>query len=137
MKRVTRDDGKTFKIIPENKTIYGTSHRRSMLDELTTVLTDEEADFLPSFVVFECVMKKLNTAKAVCREDDDFNEKIGMDIAAAKLDMKEHLRFARTYDRMLRIMNGTMRKIEDLCNKHMKKAKVIQKDMDRYYRGKI
>ena len=137
MRRVTREDGKSFKIIPENKTIYGTMNHRNMLDELTTVLTEEEADFLPSFIIFDTGLLTLSNAKAVCEDADDFNEKVGMDVAAAKLDMKEHLRVAKKYDRMLRIMNRMMRKIEDLCNKHLKKAKAIQKDMDRYYRGKI
>lgn len=137
MKKIGRKDGKSFKVIEENRTTYGTAPRRKMMDELCSILTEDELDVLPGFIVYDFYSYIDNKAQATCDDKDEFNEKIGMDVVAAKLDMKDHLRMAKNYDRALRIMNAAMRKLEDMCNKHWKKAMAIRKDLEEYYGGDI
>ncbi len=137
MKKIGRKDGKSFKVIEENRTTYGTSPRRKMMDELCSILTEDELDVLPSFIVYDFYSYIDNKAQATCDDKDEFNEKIGMDVVAAKLDMKDHMRMAKNYDRALRVMNAAMRKLEDMCNKHMKKARAIRRDLEEYYGGDI
>lgn len=131
MKTITKDL-KSFKIIPENKTTYGASFRKSLNDEVTSIMTDEELEVMPLYIleqdIFGC-----NTAKATCDDKDEFNEEVGIGIVSAKLDMKNHLWMAKKYERALRDMNSAMRKLEDLCDKHLKKAKAIRKDLINYY----
>lgn len=137
MKKIGRKDGKSFKVIEENRTTYGTAPRRKMMDELCSILTEDELDVLPSFIVYDFYSYIDNKAQATCDDKDEFNEKIGMDVVAAKLDMKDHMRMAKNYDRALRVMNAAMRKLEDMCNKHMKKARAIRRDLEEYYGGDI
>ena len=133
MKTYNTEDGKSFKIINENRTTYGKAPMRSMMKELRSVLNKKEIDILPSLIFFEAYSPGINTAKATCDENDEFDDRTGMDIVSAKLDMKDHLRMARKYDQTLRVMQSTMRKLEDLCNKHLKKARAIEKDLENHY----
>ena len=77
----------------------------------------------------------INTLKALsrCDEVDTFDEKIGKDIAGAKLDMKRHLKFARQYDRYLGILEKAMGELYKLAKYHRDKARAIQDDLDRTY----
>ena len=123
---------KVFKIIPENKTTYGASFRKSLYNEVTSVMTDAELDVMPEYIINDSIFG-YNMAQATCREGDEFDEKIGMDVVAAKLDKKNHEWMARNYDHALRDMQSAMRKLEDLCNKHLKKARAIEKDLEEHY----
>ena len=131
---------KSFKVIPENNVVVGKSFQLSLLDELGDFCTKTEIDFLPSYIVFDGAeeygsIRKMNYAKAKCDPRDEWNEKTGIDVCSAKLDLKEHLRKAKKLDKALVIMNSIMRKMEDLCQKHKQKAKAIRKDLEDYYGG--
>ena len=130
--KVVNKNKKVFKIIPENKTTYGVSFRKSLYNEVTSVMTDAELDVMPEYILNDSIFG-YNMAQATCREGDEFDEKIGMDVVAAKLDKKNHEWMARNYDHALRDMQSAMRKLEDLCNKHLKKARAIEKDLEEHY----
>ena len=130
--KVVNKNKKVFKIIPENKTTYGASFRKSLYNEVTSVMTDAELSVMPDYIINDSIFG-YNIAQATCREGDEFDEKIGMDVVAAKLDKKNHEWMARNYDHALRDMQSAMRKLEDLCNKHLKKARAIEKDLENHY----
>lgn len=130
--KVVNKNKKVFKIIPENKTTYGVSFRKSLYNEVTSVMTDAELDVMPEYILNDSIFG-YNMAQATCREGDEFDEKIGMDVVAAKLDKKNHEWMAHNYDHALRDMQSAMRKLEDLCNKHLKKARAIEKDLEEHY----
>lgn len=130
--KVVNKNKKVFKIIPENKTTYGASFRKSLYNEVTSVMTDAELDVMPEYILNDSIFG-YNMAQATCREGDEFDEKIGMDVVAAKLDKKNHEWMARNYDHALRDMQSAMRKLEDLCNKHLRKARAIEKDLEEHY----
>ena len=117
MKFVTKNQ-KVFKIVPENKTTYGVSLRKSMKNEVSSVMTEDEFDTLPWYIIEDSMT--FISAKATCSDN-------------AKLDKKNHEQMAKNYERALRNMNSAMRKLEDLCDKHLKKAKAIRKDLINYY----
>ena len=59
MKFVTKNQ-KVFKIVPENKTTYGASLRKSMKNEVSSVMTDDELDTLPWYIIEDNnMMRKL------------------------------------------------------------------------------
>ena len=124
---------KSFKVIPENNIVVGKGAQTSLFDELSNVCTKTELDFMPVTIVFDG--KNTNYAKTKCDPRDEWNEKTGIDVCSAKLDLKEHLRKARKLERALVLMNSVMRKMEDLCQKHKTKAKAIRKDLEDYYGG--
>lgn len=130
--KVVNKNKKVFKIIPENKTTYGASFRKSLYNEVTSVMTDAELGVMPEYILDDSIFG-YNMARATCRDGDEFDEKIGMDVVAAKLDKKNHEWMARNYDHALRDMQSAMRKLEDLCNKHLKKARAIEKDLEEHY----
>ena len=130
--KVVNKNKKAFKIIPENKTTYGVSFRKSLYNEVTSVMTDAELSVMPEYILNDSIFG-YNMARATCREGDEFDEKIGVDVVAAKLDKKNHEWMAKNYERALRDMNSAMRKLEDLCDKHLKKARAIEKDLEEHY----
>ena len=132
MKRLQKNN-KFFKIIPENKTVYGKSIKKSTLNEVNSIMTDRELEVLPWYIIDDVDKSFYHTAQATCRDGDEFDEKIGMDVVAAKLDKKNHEWMARKYDHALQDMQSAMRKLEDLCNKHLKKARAIEKDLEEHY----
>lgn len=130
---------KSFKIIPEHNIVVGEGVQTSLFDELSNVCTETELDFMPVSIVFDGIAsdggENNNYAKTKCDPRDEWNEKTGIDVCSAKLDLKEHLRKARKLERALVLMNSVMRKMEDLCQKHKTKAKAIRKDLEDYYGG--
>lgn len=130
--KIINKNKKAFKIIPENKTTYGASLRKSLYNEVTSVMTDAELDVMQDYILNDSIFG-YNIAQATCREGDEFDEKIGVDVVAAKLDKKNHEWMARNYDHALRDMQSAMRELEDLCNKHLRKARAIEKDLEEHY----
>lgn len=130
---------KKFKVIPENKVVVGEAYQKGLFDELADICTEAELEVIPINIKFDGLDQNLDAAvtyaKAKCDPRDEWDKKVGIDIASAKLDLKEHLRKARKLERMLVVMNSAMRKIEDLCQKHQQKAKAIKKDLEDYYGG--
>ena len=139
--RFKEKPGKVFKVIPENNVVIGEGRQNNLFKELSDVCTNKEIECIPYYIYFDGLEgkyfdeKKRNHTKAKCDPKDEWDEKIGIDIASAKLDLKEHLRKARKLEKTLVTMNSLMRKMEDICQKHQKKAKAIKKDLEDYYGG--
>ena len=72
-------------------------------------------------------------AAAYCDERDTFDENVGMDVCAAKLDYKQHMKLAKRYDRAHRLLLETAHIVYGLCMKHYEKAQAIQDDMVKTY----
>ena len=139
----TRD--KKFKIIPETKKVIGTmpmkwigkdvqgvnSTQRSIISMGMSVLFPLN-DWLP----FGCDREDTVTATAVCDERDEFDENKGIDICSAKLELKNHLKLAKAYDRFNRVLIETSNVVSRLCIKHALKADAIKQDLEQYYGGK-
>ena len=138
MKVIHRGD-RVFKVIPDAGVVVGEAQQSSIFDELNDVCTFSEMNCIPINICMDSdeigFTYKYNKAKAKCDPRDKWSEKVGIDIVSAKLDMKEHLRKARKLERTLLTMNSALRKIEDILNKHLKKAKAIRKDLENYYGG--
>ena len=130
---------KEYKVIPENLVVVGYALRKGIFDELVDVCTEKELDCMPWNIKFdgldELHRPTFATAKAKCDPRDAWDEKTGIDITSAKLDLKEHERKARKLEKTLVVMNSAMRKMEDLCQKHKQKAKAIKNDLENYYGG--
>lgn len=124
---------KMFKVIPEHNIVVGESRQTSLFDELANVCTRAELDCIPGSIVLDG--EGVNHAKTKCDPRDKWDDKTGLDVCSAKLDLKEHLRKAKKLDRLLVVMNAAMRKMEDSCQKHKSKAKAIRKDLEDYYGG--
>ena len=138
METYNKIKNKFFKIIPENKTVIGEGLKYSIEKEVKANFTREELYILPYDLKLDELVDDDNYvySKAVCIEDDVFDKQKGIDIASEKLDLKNHLRMVRKYSRALRYMQSAMRKLEDLINKHLKKAYAIRNDLDKYYGGR-
>ena len=76
-------------------------------------------------------------AIAKCDDRDEFNEKVGIDICEEKLEMKKHLRMARVFDRVHRLLVETGMVAYQECVKHVNKANAIKEDLERMYGGDI
>lgn len=131
---------KEFKIIPENKTVYGKIKKANISKEVKAVLTEDEFKVVSSVIADDILNQIVDNnqyiyAKAVCSPEDEFDKWKGIEITSAKLEKKNHDRIAKLYDRALRHMNSASRELEDLCTKHMRKARAIKKDLDEHYCG--
>lgn len=153
MKRVDIGDTKSFKIIPENKSVEGrlfgkwVSHDlkegikpiyRFIIDAASDKLMlqsvigdeigiDEEGNIFP--VIY---------GTSYCDKDDEFNEKIGIDVCSAKMELKNHRKLVKFYKRLHKVLMETMMIVDDWCIKHQEKADAIDRDLVEYYgRGQI
>lgn len=128
---------KIFKVIPKNRIVVGDGVQTSIEEELYDVCNSKEVSCIPAAFLdgpffFD---DEWNHAVAKCDPRDEWNEKTGIDVVSSKLDYKEHMRKARRLEKTLVVMNSLMRKMEDLCQKHQKKAAAIRKDLEDYYGG--
>ena len=137
----TRD--KEFKIIPEKKKVIGTmpikwiekdihnvnSTQRSIISMGMSVLFPDILDWLSFWGLCEYKI----TATAVCDKRDEFDESKGIDICSAKLELKNHLKLAKAYDRLNRVLIETSNVVSRLCMKHALKADAIKQDLKRTY----
>lgn len=131
---------KKFTIIPEANRVVGKMVEKTPLDykdyselsDVTAALIDAALiDNLMSWVTNEGIIK----ATAVCDPKDEFDEKIGMDVCSAKLEMKNHKKIARSYIRASEQLREAADRAEDLFNKHFDKMWAIRQDLKEYYGG--
>jgi hypothetical protein len=136
VQRVTANSIKNFKVIPENKIVVGGMYTGGIWMEFVDTCTADEINCLPEFIINDSVVSKVN-AIAKCDPKDTWNEKVGIDVASAKLDMKEHKRRVRKCERLLKVLNSLTKKTEEICYKHRAKATAIEDDLRKYYGGDI
>lgn len=138
IQRITRKSVKNFKVIPENKIVVGEMLTNGLSDEFADICTENELDCVPEFIWGEGYIDEINIkAIAKCDPKDAWNEKVGIDVASAKLDMKEHKRRVRKCERLLKVLNSLTKKTEEICYKHRAKATAIEEDLKNYYGGDI
>lgn len=150
MKLIRKKGNREYKIIPEVKMVIGEEKELfSVMDDMesrgTQRLYKRIINFVASTLVTPrtfvypesfCISLK-TTAKAKCTDGDVFSEKVGMDIVSLKLDWKKHMRLARVYDRVHRILVECMTTACNLCLYHAHKAEAIEEDLKKYYGGVI
>lgn len=133
--KVIEKDGKTFFIVPETKTIVGTMYRKDWAaykdfsetnDKIAWIIKDS-TDLLDNH-------KRVNSV-AICKDSDEYDEKIGMDICSSKLELKSHKSISNAYEVAYRRLQEAANKAFDLHCKHLNKEIAIKQDLNDYYGG--
>lgn len=133
---------KEFKIIPEARLVSGakmprryirrcrgdfTSVEQGIIDVIA--LRSKEAEHFENGIIY---------ANAYCDEKDEFDENVGVEVAEAKLDLKEYKRMAHQCDRVINILLKLVVKMTESKKKYEKKIEAIEDDLARMYgRGKV
>lgn len=141
MKKLIIKD-KLFKIIPEAKLVIGTTNKKYIEDDFNHGVRREEsyiisdaANCLGIHSSFDWFKDDDTTvyANAYCDERDEWDEKRGMEVCSSKLDMKNHLRLAKQYSRIYRLLQETAATVYRLCKMHVNKAQAIEDDLVNHY----
>ena len=148
------DNGnKVFKVIPEGKRVEGyllgkwvgsdlkegikPIYKKIIkpLAEELTILNMNDGSFY--YNNYEEMLVPIINGKSLCDSHDEFSEKIGIDVCAAKMELKNHLKLAKLYSRMHKLLVETAIIVDAWCIKHQEKAMAIEDDLNNYYgRGK-
>lgn len=128
---------KDFIVVPEGRIVKGEMAERKVRDDLKMgikplyrrllklVAEDEELDNGYDFDNIKAV--------AYCDEDDEFDEKAGIDVCGAKLDLKNH----RKLERLYRKICDTLMEVElialHMMEVHKHKAEAIEEDLRKTY----
>jgi len=72
-------------------------------------------------------------AYAYCDNKDTYDEKVGIEVCSAKLEMKNHIKLAKAYNRLCKVLTETADIAYQLCKKHVDKANAIEEDLARTY----
>lgn len=138
MKKVVKHN-KIFKIIPEAKLVIGEAMGEcpaNIYKEFSeTGITEEEryviraAWSILGMDIFDHPLR----ANAYCDERDEFDEKIGVEVAASKVDLKKHRKMANKYSRLYFLLNKAASTVYKLFLKHCEKANAIETDLENYY----
>lgn len=85
----------------------------------------------------ECVCEYTNyenpyfTSVSECVDDDEFNEELGRDIAAEKVDMKFHVSAAKRCEVYINYLENMINNLKQIQAKHDKKTRAIYEDLQR------
>lgn len=141
MKKISRKN-KTFKVIPENKTVICEMDKRNIFDESLGGIPRDIEYIIESALRTLCHNDWDNclgdeietiTARATCDEHDEYDEEKGMAVAASKAIKKQHLQLARKYDRAHMALMEAANVVRGKCMDHIKKAQAINDDLVNYY----
>ena len=132
---------KAFKIIPEARLVIGEGDKKYISDDFVHGVREEERYVIGDAaacldIQYEYDWMDEDTtihANAYCDERDEWDEKRGMEVCSSKLDMKNHLRLAKQYSRIYRLLMETAATVYRLCEMHLKKSKAIEDDLVRHY----
>lgn len=134
MKKVNKDN-KEFIVIPEGKRVKGSSYIGWFAKD-----NGDGERFINKAVIASIIYRISDfdglfdfSATSYCDERDEFNEKTGIEVCSAKMDYKAHMKAAKTYDRVYRVLAECMAIVQKRIEKHLKKAKAIDDDMVRMY----
>ena len=102
---------KSFKVIPEARIVQGKMVEKDVQHDLKrgikqihkSIINDLSLDLNPQ-KVFWPTIKRLICATAYCDENDEFDEKTGIEVCSAKMELKNHKKLAKQYDKMHRIL---------------------------------
>ena len=138
MKKVVKHN-KIFKIIPEAKLVIGEAMGEcpaNIYKEFSeTGITEEERYVIRAAwsVLGIDIFDQPLRANAYCDERDEFDEKIGVEVAASKVDLKKHRKMANKYSRLYFLLNKAASTVYKLFLKHCEKANAIEDDLENYY----
>ena len=137
MKKVIKH-GKFFKIIPEAKLVIGEAigNPASVFKEVSNVgiSRDQELRIKSAIAVLDVdLFDQPLQANAYCDERDEFDENVGVEVAASKVDLKRHRKMANKYSRLYFLLNKAASTVYKLFLKHCEKARAIEEDLEDYY----
>ena len=136
--KIVKSHGKTFKIVPSIKYVEGQMLGKDFLDDLKAGIKYDIKDLVAIAMAgtknikgfFDTYVVK---ASAYCDEHDEWDEKIGMDVCAAKMELKNHLKLAKRYHKASDNLVEASHVADDLAIKHETKAMSIEEDLQKYY----
>ena len=121
--------------IPEKKTVI------ALMDKKYTVT--EELESFNKKIAF--ILNKLDfmfkqnessnpyfKSKAVAHESDEFDVKVGREIASQKVDYKYHNSMIKQYNRYIDTLENIITTLELLRNKHISKSRKIKSKMKKF-----
>lgn len=127
--KVNEDVGVVYRWKMADTSIEGDMNRTSAPERIKNLMR-----FIDWYDNYDCEYN-LMKAKARCNDGDTFDEKIGRSIVDSKLEYKRHMRMARKYDKIYRLLCQTLPYVEERVATHMKKAGAIYKDLNNHYWG--
>lgn len=136
MKKLKIKD-KTYKIIPEARIVCGEmptkwaeykDMRRGYKPLYRKIIVSALRILVPQYCKYDTMY-----ATAYCDEKDTFDEKTGVEVCAAKLEMKNHKKMARAYYRLHEALDECSRIAYGLCMEHTDKVKAIEEDLVEHY----
>ena len=128
--------GMKFKVVEENKTVYGEMFTTScIVHELINSLSSEELEIMRVVVGDDYFKFKTFAAKATCQSPDEFNPEVGMNIAEAKMRAKDHAWRQNVYTNAVQKLVKLATKLEELDDRHYRKEVAIRHDFNEYYCG--
>ena len=137
MKRV-KIKNKEFKVIPEARLVQGEMIEKSFENDLKMGIKNKCKSIIRHGMLvndqnWPASLDTILHANAYCDEKDEWNEKIGIEVCAAKLDLKNHKKLAKQYGRLYRLLFETIDVVTELIEYHTKKAEAIEDDLVRTY----
>ena len=134
--KIVGNVGMEFKVVEENKTVYGKMLTANCIaNELMDSLSEEEFEVMHALLGDDCFNFKTFTAKAVCQDSDNFNPEVGMNIAEAKMRAKDHAWRQGIYKNAVQKLSKLATKLEELDDRHYRKETAIRHDFNEYYCG--
>lgn len=135
MKRVNIRD-KEFKVIPENGVVKGEMMTKGVAHDLSMGIKNKYK-MLVRYALNSAAFFKTNDsiikAKAYCDSNDKFDERRGIEVCSAKLELKNHRRLAKWYDRAARDLQEASLVAQSFCIRHEEKAQAIEDDLCRTF----
>lgn len=131
---------KEFIVIPEAKLVKGKMPQKVVFNDLTAGIKKKYKD-----VIFEAADNYYGDdefwlrdfdpieGKAYCDEKDEWDERIGIEVCAAKMDMKNHRKLARIYNNIAKDLQEAALIAQSYCIRHEDKAQAIEDDLVKYH----
>lgn len=131
---------KEFIVIPEAKMIKGKMVEKNYENDLKIGIKPIYKGIIRSAIILDFFSRKNNINKtefveatAYCGGNDEWDEKRGIEVCSAKMELKNHIRLAKLYNRISRILQEAAVIAQTFCIKHDKKAEAIEDDMVRTF----
>jgi len=135
MKRITIKE-KEFKVIPEARLVQGEMMAKGVIHDLSMGIKNKYRILIREAISSRAFFNKnfsIIHANAYCDQNDTFDEKRGIEVCSSKLELKNHRKLAKLYDRAARDLQEASLIAQSLCIRHEDKAQAIEDDLVRHY----
>ena len=132
MKKIKIKD-KYFKVISEANIVQGSMMEKCIGKDLRKGIKPLNRLIIAWLIDNFYYQENFVNATAYCDDEDEFDEKTGIEVCSAKLELKNHMKTAKLYDRIHRVLIETANIVAKLCMFHVDKAKAIEDDLVREY----